>query len=226
MSKITLLLVEDDLNLGTLLFDQLKMNGYTVKWAQNGRDGLQKFHHYHPEICVVDLMMPEMDGVSFIRNIRESDPETPTIVITAKDTLEDKSESFQSGADDYLCKPFEIEELLLRIEARLRRRKEPNSPELAFGDYVLNIESRALHWEQKIIQVLTDKECMILHLLAKRPGEVVSRHHILESVWGSDSPRNSRSLDVFMSRLRKYLSNTPTVCIRNIHGKGYLLSLQ
>lgn len=225
-TRTHILLIEDDLNLGIVLFDQLKYHGFKVNWERNGKDGLQKFFQINPDICVVDLMMPEMDGLTFIKKLREENKATPVIVATAKSNIEDKSESFGSGADDFISKPFEIEELILRINARLKQKPSSDTPtveELVIGSAQLFPDTRKIKFPNEEVK-LSERECSLLKILIENQGNPVKRNIILETFWGEDNPKNSRSLDVFLSRIRKYLTHDPSIQIENIHGVGYVMS--
>ena len=222
MAKI--LLVEDDLNLGFVIQDNLKMNGHEVNLAQDGKEGLKAFNSGSFDLCVFDVMLPKKDGFSLAEDVRKLNGTIPIIFLTAKSQTEDKIKGFKVGADDYITKPFSMDLLLLRIEAIMKR--VDASPikvnEYEIGAMRFSGESYILEgngYEKK----LTKKEAEILKILADQKGKVVEREIILNMVWGDDSYFNGRSLDVFITKLRKYLSADEKIKINNIHGVGFSL---
>lgn len=225
--KHRLLLVEDDPNLGTLLAEYLSAKGYPTDLRTDGEQGWQAYREGRYDLLVVDVMMPLKDGFTLAREIRQHDRETPIVFLTAKGMKEDKVAGFQVGADDYLTKPFSMEELLLRIGAVLRRVKgdrgsEEEPVEFAFG------KSRFDHRRQLLTtpageRKLTTKENELLRLLSLKRNEVLERREALLAIWGNDSYFNGRSMDVYIAKLRKYLREDPAVEIVNIHGKGFRL---
>jgi len=222
MAKI--LLVEDDLNLGFVIQDNLKMSGHEVNLAQDGKEGLKAFNSGSFDLCVFDVMLPKKDGFSLAEDVRKLNGTIPIIFLTAKSQTEDKIKGFKVGADDYITKPFSMDLLLLRIEAIMKR--VDASPikvnEYEIGAMRFSGESYILEgngYEKK----LTKKEAEILKILADQKGKVVEREIILNMVWGDDSYFNGRSLDVFITKLRKYLSADEKIKINNIHGVGFSL---
>jgi DNA-binding response OmpR family regulator len=223
----TILLLEDDPNLGFVLKEHLESHGFSVDLRTNGVDGLSAVAKRRFELCLVDVMMPKKDGFAFVRELRQKDQKTPVIFLTAKSMKEDRIEGLRVGADDYLTKPFSMEELLLRIQAVLRRTSGAEPPAaisatIAFGPYVLNVATHQLT-RGATRKKLTSKETQVLELLAAAPNVVVSRHQILESVWHDSGYHTGRSLDVFISRLRKLFPTKSGVEILNVHGEGYRL---
>jgi two-component system OmpR family response regulator len=227
----TIVLAEDDLNLGMIVNDQLKHAGFQVEWVRNGEEALKSILKKEPNIAVVDLMMPVMDGQTLIKELRQQKCGIPILVLTALDDIGNKKESFAAGADDYLCKPFDIEELVLRIQALLRRTLEGSASETVEDEIVLSDETtykhsvRTLTFQHSEPVVITEKESEILYFLIQNKGQIRERNSILKAVWGSDDYFNGRTLDVYLSRLRKYLQADEGITIKNIHGKGYLLEI-
>ena len=225
--KQTILLVEDDMNLGFVIQDNLRMNGYKVHLASDGKSGLKQFNEGKYDLCVLDVMLPHKDGFSLAEDIRQSDTEVPIIFLTAKSMIEDKIKGFKSGADDYITKPFSTEELLLRIEVVLKRRssipQEFKKDRYEIGKYIFDAANYTLTLDGKE-QKLTKKESEILKLLCGRKGDVLPRELVLNMIWGDDNYFNGRSLDVFITKLRKYLKEDEKVNIVNVHGVGFKLT--
>ena len=226
MKKDTsLLLAEDDINLGQLLQTFLKSKGFNVTLAQNGKIALEKFHSGTFDFCIFDVMMPEMDGFSLAKEIREVDKKVPILFLTAKSMKEDKLEGFAIGADDYLSKPFVMEELLARIQAIMRRVEVPKSQEDGvrfIGKIKYEPEIRLLHLDGDV-KKLTTKENQLLSLLVKNQNDILDRHAALRAIWGDDNYFNGRSMDVYIAKLRKALKQDEDIEIMNIHGKGFKL---
>ena len=222
-----ILLLEDDANLGFILQEHLELEKYSVKLCTNGEDGLKAFRACAYDLCLVDVMMPKKDGFAFAREVRKSDQSTPLIFLTAKSLKEDRIEGFKIGCDDYVTKPFSMEELMLRIRAVLKRAKPAPEPQPAagpirIGKYVFNHELQTLQFKDDK-KNLTSREADLLRLLCDRMNNVLERDGALRVLWGSDSFFNGRSMDVFISRLRKYLQKDRNVEILNVHGKGFKL---
>lgn len=225
--KVKILLAEDDSNLGTLLSEYLDAKGYSVKWARNGKEGYDLFCKQEYDLCLLDVMMPLKDGFTLAKEIRLSDKQVPIIFLTAKSMKEDTIEGFNAGADDYITKPFSMEELMLRIQAILRRSMktqvvENDKVEFSIGKYTFNTEKQTLKWDESEIK-LTTKEVQLLRLLVLNKNQVVDRAFTLKTIWHDDNYFNSRSMDVYITKLRKYLKNDPKVEIVNVHGKGFKL---
>jgi two-component system OmpR family response regulator len=226
MKKETkLLLAEDDINLGQLLQTFLKSKGFAVSLAQNGKIALEKFHEGSFDFCIFDVMMPEMDGFTLAKEIREIDKKTPILFLTAKSMKEDKLEGFSLGADDYLTKPFAMEELLARITAILRRIEVPAAQEEGIrfiGKIKYEPELRLLHLDDAV-KKLTTKENQLLQLLVNNQNDILDRHAALRAIWGDDNYFNGRSMDVYIAKLRKALKDDEAIEIMNVHGKGFKL---
>jgi len=225
---IRILLAEDDLNLGFVISDQLKSDGYLVTLATDGTDALKRFNEQKYHLCVFDVMMPRKDGFTLARDIRKIDAEIPILFLTAKTMTDDKVEGFKSGGDDYLTKPFSVEELQLRIKALLKRVNiNTNIPEekiFAIGSYLFDTENLNLKIAG-LTKSLTKKEAQILKLLYKFKNQVLPREVILNAVWGQDDYFVGRSLDVFITKLRKYLKEDDSISLNNIHGVGFKLEV-
>lgn len=222
-----ILLVEDDPGLGFVIKDNLAMKGYEVTLCVDGEEGHQTFQQQTFDLCIFDVMMPKKDGFTLAQNIREINQEVPIFFVTAKSMLEDKIEGFTAGGDDYLVKPFSMEELCLRIEVFLRRARVrgPADEKYPLGDYTFDCCNLTL-LHPKGTKVLTQKESDVLRLLYLHRERVLKREEILKTVWGDDDYFLGRSLDVFISKLRKYLKDDPSVEIVNYHGVGFRLELR
>jgi DNA-binding response OmpR family regulator len=225
MTKI--LLAEDDPNLGTLLQEYLTIKGYETVLAKDGDEALTKFVQQDYDLCIFDVMMPKKDGFTLAKEVRMSDKNTPIIFLTAKSMKEDTLQGFQLGADDYLTKPFSMEELLARLQAVLRR-----SQKVEFQNekvFIFNIRNFVFDSEKQLLvrmgetQKLTAKESALLKLLCENMGKPVSRSFALKIVWGDDTYFNARSMDVYITKLRKFLREEPEIQIANLHGEGFKL---
>lgn len=225
--KVKILLAEDDANLGTLLQEYLEAKGYAVKLAKNGKEGYDMFCKQEYDLCLLDVMMPLKDGFTLAKEIRQSNKQVPIIFLTAKSMKEDTIDGFNAGADDYITKPFSMEELMLRIQAILRRSMktqavENDKVEFTLGRYKFNTEKQMLVCDENEIK-LTTKEVQLLRLLVLNKNEVVDRAFTLKTIWHDDNYFNSRSMDVYITKLRKYLKHDQKVEIVNVHGKGFKL---
>lgn len=225
MSKI--LLVEDDPNLGLLLQEYLTVKGYETVLAIDGQQGWECFVEEVYDLCILDVMMPKMDGFSLAKQMRMSGQDVPIIFLTARSIREDMLHGFRLGADDYLTKPFDQEELLLRIEAILRRtqKKDLSKPEqliYSFGEFQYDVHEQTLKHAQQTVK-LTSKEAALLKLFCQNLNQPISRSYALKTIWGDDSYFNARSMDVYLSKLRKYLREDPDIQILNLHGEGFKL---
>ncbi len=224
-NSVSVLLAEDDENLGTLLNTFLKNKGYQVDLARNGKIALEKFNKGNYDFLILDVMMPEIDGFTVAREIREIDKNIPILFLTAKSMKEDKLKGFEIGADDYLTKPFSMEELVARIEAILKRsgfERETGSAQFNIGKFAFDSDKRLLIKDGET-QKLTTKENQLLKLLAKNKSEVLDRQAALRAIWGDDNYFNGRSMDVYIAKLRKMLKDDEAIEIMNIHGKGFKL---
>ena len=223
--KLRILLCEDDENLGMLLREYLQAKGYETELYPDGDAGYKAFISGKFDICVLDVMMPRKDGFTLGKEIRQSNEEIPIIFLTAKTMKEDVQEGFKIGADDYLTKPFSMEELTLRIEAILRRVKGKRNREKTFyqiGTFTYDTQKQLLSRgdEQR---KLTTKESELLTLLCTHANEILQRDYALKTIWIDDYYFNARSMDVYITKLRKHLKEDENVEIINIHGKGYKL---
>ncbi len=228
MKKI--LLVEDDPNLGLLLQDYLQLKGkFEVVLCVDGEEGLRAFNKQNFDVCILDVMMPKKDGFTLGKEIRRINADVPIIFATAKSMMEDKASAYDLGGDDYITKPFRIEELLLRINALLKRvavkelpENEPVQTHFHIGRYTFDYTTQLIHFNGGQ-QKLSTKEAELLQLLCLKKNAVLTREEALLSIWHDDNYFNGRSMDVFLSKLRKYLREDPNVEILNVHGKGYKL---
>jgi DNA-binding response OmpR family regulator len=230
VKKQAVLLLEDDPNLGMILQEHLEMNGYAVTLAVNGALGLAAYQGRRFDLCLVDVMMPRMDGFTFAREIRREDSDIPLIFLTAKSLKEDRIEGLKIGADDYLTKPFSMEELLLRIHAVLKRTTRNGGGSVVqvfftLGTYTFDYTSRTLKRKTRE-RKLTTREADLLRLLCAHVNTTLDRSKALKELWGEDTYFAGRSMDVFISKLRKYLKDDPAVEILNDHGRGVKLVIR
>jgi DNA-binding response OmpR family regulator len=221
-----ILLTEDDGNLGTLLRNYLSAKNYETTLYSTGKSALKSYVPGTYDLCILDIMMPEMDGISLAKGIRKVEPGIPIIFLTAKNQEEDVIQGFKSGADDYITKPFSMEELIYRIEAILRRTAVPVAGKggnlQKIGQYAFDNKRQTLAIGDYSVS-LTTKESELLGLLYNHKNEILERNYALRSIWVDDNYFNARSMDVYITRLRKYLKKDPAVRILNIHGRGYRL---
>lgn len=227
-SSKRILLVEDDPNFGTVLKDYLSMSGFEVVLAKNGLEGYEKFRKDPYDLCILDVMMPIKDGFTLAREIREKSDKIPIIFLTARTMREDVIKGYKSGADDYLNKPFDSEVLLMKIRAMLHRKSvdtfiDNKKHEFKIGDFFLNSKIRLLRYKEEEPVKLSPKENELLRLLALHEGDLMTREFALGRVWKEDNYFTSRSMDVYIAKLRKYLRKDPEVQIANIHGEGFRL---
>ncbi|MDR3251392.1 MAG: response regulator transcription factor [Tannerella sp.] len=223
--QIKIFFCEDDENLGMLLREYLQAKGYVADLFADGEAGYRGFVKEKYDICVLDVMMPKKDGFTLAQDIRSINPDIPIIFLTAKTMKEDIFEGFKAGADDYMTKPFSMEELLLRIEAILRRvkvKKLRDVPSYRLGGFVFDTQKQTLTAGDKVTK-LTTKEFELLSLLCAHINEVLERNYALKTIWVDDNYFNARSMDVYITKLRKLLREDPNIEIINIHGKGYKL---
>ena len=224
-----ILLVEDDINLGFVIQDILKSEGFRVHLSKDGKEGLMQFNKESYDLCLLDIMMPKKDGFSLAEDIRKIDSEIPIIFLTAREMTEDKIIGLRIGADDYITKPFSAEELILRMKAILKRSpkfKEESREKnmLTIGLFTFNAANFELTIDSKRIK-LTKKEADLLKILAAHMGQVIEREIIANMVWGDDSYFVGRSMDVFITKLRKHLSDDSRIAITNVHGVGFRLEV-
>lgn len=227
--KIKILLVEDDKNLGTLLQEYLIAKGFETTLKEDGDKGLKEFLNGDYDLCVLDVMMPIKDGFTLAKEIRNTNKNVPIIFLTAKSLKTDKIEGFESGADDYITKPFSMEELLLRIQAVLRRTHVADPSINPVELKTFKIGSLTFDYDKRVLSgggqenKLTSKEADLLKLLCTNSNSVVERSVALNKIWRDDSYFNARSMDVYITKLRKYLKADPNVEIVNMHGRGFKL---
>ncbi|MCB0483098.1 MAG: response regulator transcription factor [Flavobacteriales bacterium] len=225
-NDVKLLVVEDDPNLGDLLNEYLQAKGFNSHLERDGNKGLEAFKEDVYDLCIFDVMMPEKDGFTLAKDVRKMRPEVPVIFLTAKSMKEDKVEGFKLGADDYITKPFSMEELLMRVNAILRRtlkeRDHHKQEDFQIGKFMFNSRLQELVLDDKVTK-LTSKENDLLRMLALNINGIMDRTQALNSIWGDDSYYNSRSMDVYITKLRKYLKDDADLEIVNVHGKGFKL---
>ena len=226
--EIKILLAEDDINLGFVVSDHLRSEGYKVSLCTDGNEALKRFNEEPYHLCVLDVMMPKKDGFSLAKDLRKLNAEIPILFLTAKAQLEDKAEGFKAGGDDYLTKPFSVEELSFRVKALLKRVHLSSDKQedkiIEVGKTRFDTENLTLTFNNQV-QSLTKKEAQILKLMFKLKNQVIPREVILNGVWGQDDYFVGRSLDVFITKLRKYLREDQTLQITNVHGIGYKLTI-
>ncbi len=218
-----ILYVEDDVSLGFVTRDNLELEGYKVTHCVTGKEAMEKIEEQRFDLCVLDVMLPEIDGFDLAKAIRERDREVPILFLSAKSLKEDRLQGLRLGADDYITKPFSIEELILKIEVFLRRRKLVEGHKAAvyqLGKYRFDYDNLLLEGPSGK-RTLTQRESELLRYLAERPNVVLRRSDILLSIWGKNDYFLGRSLDVFISRLRKYLSADSNLKIENVHAVGF-----
>lgn len=223
--KVKILLCEDDENLGMLLREYLQTRGYDADLQPDGEAGYKAFTKNKYDLCVLDVMMPKKDGFTLASDIRSINTEVPIIFLTAKSMKEDILQGFKLGADDYLSKPFSMEELLSRIESILRRvrgKKVKDVTQFNIGGFMFDAQKQIIIFEGET-RKLTTKESELLKLLASNANNILERNYALKTIWEDDNYFNARSMDVYITKLRKILKDDPNVAIINIHGKGYKL---
>lgn len=226
-NKTRVLVVEDDDNLGKMLSDYLKVKGFDVTLKRDGDAGLKGFIENEVDLCLLDVMMPKKDGFTLAKEIRALKSSVPIIFLSAKSMEEDMKEGFQSGADDYITKPFSMEVLMMRIDAIMRRINQVNSDllqkkEFKINDYTFYPDKQLIE-KGEMKKKLTSKENELLRLLCMYMGNVVDRNDALNMVWGDDNYFNSRSMDVYITKLRKIFKEDENIQIINSHGKGFKL---
>ena len=224
--KFKVLLCEDDSNLGLVLKNYLELDEYEVTLERDGRLGLAAFQREKFDLCLLDVMMPHVDGFTLAEEIRDIDPDVPLFFLSAKTLKEDIIHGYKLGADDYITKPFDSDVLMLKIKAIIKRNEEDNkitdNLEYELGNYHFNPKLRELtHGE--LIQVLSPKENELLKMLSEHKNDLLTREKALKKIWGSDTYFNGRSMDVYIAKLRKFLKEDPQIEIVNIHGNGFRL---
>ncbi len=226
MNKKKILLVEDDINLGSILCDFLIIKKFEVDLCKNGNEGFESFQKNKYDICILDVMMPRKDGFTLAKEIRAVNKNVPIIFLTAKSMLNDKVEGFNIGADDYITKPFNTEELILRINAIIRRSSNNiNESELfEIGKYEFDYKKRLLSINKKS-RTLTSKETELLKLLCVNNNSTLTRETALTYIWKNDNYFTSRSMDVYITKLRNFLKEDKSIEIVNVHGVGFMLMI-
>ena len=223
--EIKVLLVEDDSNLGSITSDYLKAKGFNCTWEINGELGYREFVKNQYDIVILDVMMPIKDGFSTAKDIRGIDKKVPIIFLTAKSMKEDTLKGFEIGADDYITKPFNMEELTARISAILKRVSsdtDSHFDDIKIGKLTFNPKMQILSKDDFSVS-LTTKESDLLILLYKNKNDILERDHALKAIWGDDNYFNGRSMDVYIAKLRKYLKHDEQIQIINVHGRGFKL---
>jgi DNA-binding response OmpR family regulator len=225
MHKANILLVEDEKNFGIVMRDYLRVNGYKVNLCEDGLLGLSAFGKESFDLCIVDVMMPAMDGFTLVEEIRKQNSRVPVIFLTARSMREDMLRGYRAGADDYIVKPFDTELLLLKLDVILKRNSEESKSEgeISFSGFTYNHSMRLLsHTSGKQIK-LSPKESELLNMLAGNINKVMPKSALLQKIWKKDNYFTGRSMDVYIVKLRKYLEAESDVSIENIHGSGYCL---
>jgi len=223
-----ILLVEDDVNFGTVLRDYLQMNGYIVVLARNGLEGFEKFKKNEFDVCILDVMMPYKDGFTLAKEIRLKDKSIPVVFLTAKSMKDDVLKGYKIGADDYLTKPFDADILLKKLEVLIQRtqksvQKSKPKSRIVIGDFIFNPRLRTLTYKKNTPTNLSPKENQLLLMLVETQNDLLSRNKALNEIWNDDNYFTSRSMDVYIAKLRKYLRDDASVEIANIHGEGFRL---
>ena len=223
-----ILLVEDDVNFGTVLRDYLQMNGYIVVLARNGLEGFEKFKKNEFDVCILDVMMPYKDGFTLAKEIRSKDKSIPVVFLTAKSMKDDVLKGYKIGADDYLTKPFDADILLKKLEVLIQRtpksvQKSKPKSRIVIGDFIFNPRLRTLTYKKNTPTNLSPKENQLLLMLVETQNDLLSRNKALNEIWNDDNYFTSRSMDVYIAKLRKYLRDDASVEIANIHGEGFRL---
>ena len=229
-TKKKILLVEDDHNFGSILRDYLTLHSYETTLAKNGIEGIKKFRKYNYDLCILDVMMPFKDGFSLASDIRSINDEVPLIFLTAKSLKEDVIKGFKIGADDYLIKPFDSEILLFKIKSIFKRKislkkSTNNKVDYIFSSFRYNSKFRELQFKIDKPVTLSPKEGKLLTLLLDNMNDLTTREEALVKIWNDDNYFTSRSMDVYVTKIRKYLSKDPKIKIENIHGKGFKFSI-
>lgn len=221
------LMVEDEFVLAEIICESLELRGFSIKHTSSAIDALKLYTEYKPDIMILDVMLPDGDGFSIAKYIRNSDVYTPIIFLTSRSLPQDVVEGFESGGNDYLKKPFSLEELIIRMKALLSKNRlaidvKPDVQNTRIGDYQFQYPKGVLSFAGTK-RMLTTRECEILQMLILNRNQILTRHTLLMTIWDNDDYFSGRSLDVFMAKLRKYLNNDPDVSILNIRGQGYKL---
>ena len=222
MPKTRILLAEDESALAMIIKESLETKDFEVTVCVNGEDALKAFYDRHYDLLVLDIMMPKKDGLSLAKDIRKTDKKIPIIFLTAKSQVQDVVEGFHAGAQDYVKKPFSMQELIVRIDSLLGRIVAEKTATVALGNYVFNPVRQTLQFENDVL-LLTHRESALLELLIEHKNEVLDRSSVLKKIWGDDDFFNGRSMDVFITKLRKKLNRDASLQILNVRGLGYKL---
>ena len=217
---LKILIAEDDRELCQLFSHVLLKNGYTVKGVSNGREALHSVHSDYYDLIISDIMMPVMDGYEFVRSLRDSGYTTPVLMITAKDAFDDMRLGFLSGSDDYMVKPVNVNEMVLRVGALLRRAQMINERRQIIGNTVLECDSLSVHIGDESV-ILPQKEFMLLYKMVSYPGRIFTRQQLMDEIWGYDSDSDTHTVDVHIGRLRERFRNSPDFKIVTMRGVGY-----
>lgn len=217
---INILLVEDDQKLNKLFYTVLSKQGFNVHIANNGIEAFNILENNHIDLIISDIMMPKMDGYEFTENVRKIDEDIPILMITAKDDFNSKQKSFLIGIDDYMVKPIDVNEMILRVHALLRRSKIVHDKKQVVGSTVLEYDSLTITRNDESI-VLAQKEFYLLYKLLSYPNKVFTRNQLMDEIWGLDSPSDLQTIDVHINRLRRRFENNPDFKIVTVRGLGY-----
>jgi DNA-binding response OmpR family regulator len=222
--NVKIFLVEDDLSFGSVLKSYLELNDYMVEWVDDGKFAVDHFRRGIFDICILDVMLPHVDGFTIAGELRKMNPGVPIVFLTAKKLKEDVLKGYGVGGDDYITKPFDTDILLVKIKAIISRRDLNDSTKDLYevGKFLFNSKLRTLTLGEKETK-LSPKEAQLLEMLANNPNALISREMALKRIWGSDDYFTARSMDVYVTKLRKYLSDDPSLVIKNIHGAGFQL---
>ncbi len=225
-NKLNIFLVEDDKNFGSVLKSYLEINDFNVSWIKDGAMAVEGFKQQNYSICILDIMLPNVDGFSIAKKIKELNSEIPIIFLTAKTLKEDILQGFKIGADDYITKPFDSEVLLYKVKAIIKRNKlsKDDSNIFKIGKYEFDSELRILSYNDDSVK-LSPKESNLLKMLCLHKNKVLDREKALTQIWGEDDYFTARSMDVYITKLRKYLKNDTSIEIENIHGSGFILKI-
>jgi len=225
MAKTRILLAEDDKDLGNVLAQYLQLQGYDVTLVRDGNEGWSKFEVSEFDLCILDVMMPDKDGFELAEQIHHKSPKTPFIFLTAKGLKDDKIKGLKLGADDYICKPFDVDELVLRIQNILKRNGIDESDKFELGEFILNYNELKLKGINSEL-TLTTKEAKLLKYFICNQNKLIKREEILVELWGENDYFLGRSMDVFISRLRKFLQHDSRISIETVRGVGYILKVK
>lgn len=227
-AKPHIFLVEDDLSFGAVLKSYLEINDFNVEWVDDGQYALQQFNKDHFDVCILDVMLPHMDGFTIGTEIRKTNSSVPILFLTAKNLREDVLKGYRIGADDYITKPFDTEVLIFKLKAILKRQLGGAVKEFDYyqiGSYLFDYKLRTIERES-IKQKLSPKEAELLKMLCENQNELLPRETALKKIWGDDGYFTARSMDVYLTKLRKLFTDDPSIEIRNIHGSGFMLEIK